>query len=148
MFGVSPSATSDPNQPNGPIDDIIVVTVGDDSPAEQAGIVPSTEIVSVNELSVTERLAEIQDWYVGTFSTDEKRLANGSQIQLRFPIGNEVTLGYRLPDATETTNGTFAVDQYQIGTAPTPTPNQTIGYQPESGYTVIRIEDYDADFAA
>jgi C-terminal processing protease CtpA/Prc len=100
MFGVSPSATSDPNQPNGPIDDIIVVTVGDDSPAEQAGIVPSTEIVSVNELSVTERLAEIQDWYVGTFSTDEKRLANGSQIQLRFPIGNEVTLGYRLPDAT------------------------------------------------
>lgn len=151
-IGAYGTLVTDPANPGaGPGDTFEIVSVGDDSPAQQAGWLPGTQIVSINGQSIPERLEQIPPWLIGSaISTPEKARFLSSQALLLFPVGETVTIEYIQPDESDVRSVDLVVGQYDQGApaAPTPTspaPLETSTYTDIDGYTVIKWADFEQD---
>ena len=147
-LGLATAAVSDPARPNGPTNRVEVVSVGAGSPAEAAGIVPGTEIVSVDGQPTAERLDQASISLSGGKGTAEGRLVDKAQTLLRFPIGTEVALGYRLPGTADVRTTTFAAGEYATGQADVAFEPEHISYTIGGGYLVLRWDDFLTDTLA
>ena len=151
-IGAVGTLVTDPTLPNaGPSDIYEIVTVGEGSPAQQAGWTPGTQIVSINGLTVPERLEQIPPWLIGSaISTPEKSRFLSSQALLLFPTGETVTIEYVLPGETEVQSVDLVAGQYDQGVAAVPqpitsAPLETSTYTDVDGYTVIKWADFEED---
>lgn len=114
-LGLTTAAVSDPERPNGPTTRIEVVAVGAGGPAEAAGIVPGTEVVSVGGQPTAERLDQVSTALFGGIGTAEGRLVEKGASLLLFPVGTEVALGYRPPGMTDVRTTTITAGEYATG---------------------------------
>ncbi|MEZ4864289.1 MAG: S41 family peptidase [Caldilineaceae bacterium] len=122
-------------------DKIIVFTVGTDTPADAAGWVPGTEIVAVNGQSPAARLAEVPR-ISGTGVAEVRRAAQASFF-LSFPLSQTVTIGYRLPDASEVTTVTMTAGEYDTGQHAAESGTRTpVTYEQVGNYAVVRWSDF------
>ncbi|MCB0145309.1 MAG: hypothetical protein KDE50_35835, partial [Caldilineaceae bacterium] len=122
-------------------DKVVVFSVGDGTPAAEAGWMPGTEIVSVNGQSPAERLAEVP-LLRGTGVAEVRRAAQAN-LFLSFPLSQTVTIGYRLPDASQVMTATMDTGSYDTGQHAAETANHTpITYEPVGGYAIVRWNDF------
>ena len=142
--GASVIAVSDEMTPTvGPGDKVVVFTVGDESPAAEAGWVPGTEIVSVNGQSVAARYDEIP-LPIGTDVDEVQRVYKTGQF-LSFPVSQTVTIGYRLPDVIEVMTATMMTGAYDTGSVEGAAEfmgKTPVSYQQVDSYAVVRWGDF------
>ncbi|MEZ4673953.1 MAG: S41 family peptidase [Caldilineaceae bacterium] len=120
---------------------IIVFTVGDDTPAAEAGWVPGTEIVSVDGQSPDARLAGVPR--ISGTGVAEVRRAAQANFFLSFPLSQTVTIGYRLPDASEVMTATMNAGTYDTGKQEVATGIRTpVSYEQVGSYAVVRWNDF------
>jgi C-terminal processing protease CtpA/Prc len=137
--GVSTVAVSDES---GAISEQVqVVTVGAGTPAAEAGLVPGTAIVSVDGLSTAERLSQVP--LLNGIGTPEVRLATQARLLLNFPIGQSVTVGYRLPESAEVLTATLDAGEYDTGAMTPPAGDSTpISYEQLGNYALVRWSSF------
>jgi carboxyl-terminal processing protease len=80
------------------------------SPAEQAGITPGLEIVSLEGVAIAERLEQVSVWSA-PFSTVHVRRLQALRYVTRFPMGQAVNLSYRTASGDLQTLNLTAVDE-------------------------------------
>lgn len=136
--GASVIAESDEADPSAPPGDrILVLTVGDDTPAAEAGWTPGTEIVSIDGQPAAARY-ETLPMYVGTGVAEVQRFMK-TQALLSFPLSQTVTIGYRLPDASAVLTASMVTGEYASGYVPAETAIQTpITYEQRGDYAIVR----------
>ena len=107
-------AASDPADPSlGPTAKIVVKSVGVGTPAEQAGWAPGTEIVTVDGQPVESRYEEIP--LLESIGNPEAVRTIQAGDMLNFPISQTVTIGYKLPGATDVMTATMTAGSYPVG---------------------------------
>ena len=107
-------AASDPADPSlGPTARIVVKSVGVGTPAEQAGWAPGTEIVTVDGQPVESRYEEIP--LLESIGNPEAVRTIQAGDMLNFPISQTVTIGYKLPGATDVMTATMTAGSYPVG---------------------------------
>ncbi len=138
-LGVSTVAVSDAS---GAIsEEVQVVTVGDGTPADEAGLVPGTVIVSVDGVPTAERLEQVP--LLSGIGTPEVRLAMQARLLLNFPVGQSVTVGYRLPESSEVLTETLEAGEYDTGAMAPPAGDSTpISYQQLGDYALVRWSSF------
>jgi len=120
---------------------IIVLTVGADTPAAEAGWTPGTEIVSVNGQSPAAWLDRSPR--IGGTGVAEVRRAAQATLFLSFPLSQTVTIGYRLPDASAVMTATMATSSYDNGQPVVETAIRTpVSYEQVGNYAVVRWSDF------
>lgn len=142
-MGASAIAITDPQLPNAaPGDTIIVLTVGEDGPARQAGWVPGTEIISIDGQPAVDRIYDTP--VLLSTGTDESRRALQMPLLLKFPIDQKVTFEYRLPDSDEVLSATMTTGSYDTGetTPPSEFAAPVTYEQVGNNYAVIRWGDF------
>ncbi len=147
--GATAIPISDPQLPNNaPGDTIIVLTVGEDGPAQQAGWVPGTEIISINGQPAVDHLYDTP--IAASAGTDESRRVLQTQFLLSFPADQKVTFEYRLPDSDEVLSATMTTGAYDPGMKAPPWESAApVTYeQINSNYAVIRWGDFVHDILA
>jgi C-terminal processing protease CtpA/Prc len=114
--GALAMAASDPADPSlGPTAKIVVQSVGKGTPAEKAGWAPGTEIVTVDDKPVASRFADIP--LLESIGTEEAIRMVQAESMLSFPISQTVTIGYKLPGATDVLTATMTAGAYDVGSA-------------------------------
>jgi C-terminal processing protease CtpA/Prc len=107
-------AASDPTDPaRGPAARVIVKSVGDGTPAQQAGLVPGAEIVSVDGQPAAARYDAIP--LLETTSTQEAAHVAQAGYMLNFPLSQTVTIGYKLPDTQQVKTAKLTAGSYAVG---------------------------------
>ena len=141
-LGAQAIAVSDPSNPEAlPGDTIVVLTVGEDSPAAEAGWVPGTEIVSIDGQPPAARYDTLP--LPVSVGTEETARVVKTRLMLSFPLSQTVTLGYRLPHTSEVLTATMTAGDYDTGYNPAPARAQTpITYEQVGDYAVIRWSDF------
>jgi len=125
-------------------DQIVVLTVGEDTPAEAAGWVAGTEIVSIDGEPASARLQTIP--LLRSVGTETVRRVMQAQAVLNFPEGQTVTIGYRLPAATDVLTATMVAGPYDKGMTSPPEQNATpVTYEQVGDYAVVRWSSF-SDF--
>ncbi|MCB0085937.1 MAG: hypothetical protein KDE47_33585, partial [Caldilineaceae bacterium] len=120
---------------------IVVLTVGDNTPASDAGWTPGTEIIAVDGQSAAARLAEVP--LISGTGVAEVRRAAQAAFFLSFPLSQTVTIGYRLPDAAEVMTATMVTGAYDTGHNEAERAVHTpITYEPVGDYAVVRWSDF------
>ena len=99
-----------------PGDTIVVLTVGEDSPAAEAGWTPCVEIVSINGQPPLARYETLP--LPLSVGTAESARVIKTRLMLSFPLSQTVTLGYRLPHTSEVLTATMTVGDYDTGYNP------------------------------
>jgi C-terminal processing protease CtpA/Prc len=123
-------------------DEIVVLTVGEDTPAEEAGWVPGTQILSIDGEPVSARLEAIP--LLQSVGTETVRRKMQAQSVLRFPDGQTVTIAYRLPGATEVLTATMVAGAHDTGDEVSP-PVQSatpVTYEQLGDYAVVRWSSF------
>jgi C-terminal processing protease CtpA/Prc len=87
---------------------VIVNYLLPDGPAAQAGIELGAEIVALDDVPIDEAV-EAAVAYSAPFSTDHVRRLQKLRYAIRYPLGTEVEVTYRNPDAAEATTAAMAV---------------------------------------
>lgn len=82
---------------------VIVVYVSPGGVADRVGIVPHTEIISIDGEPISEAISRTQP-LTSSFSTPHNLRLEQLRFVLRRPIGTAIKLGYRLPDGQAITN--------------------------------------------
>lgn len=148
-IGARVIAVSDEDNPDaGPGENVVVLSVGEDSPATEAGWVPGTEIVSVNGQTLAERLDEIPLVF-GT-GVEEVQLNQKMSSFLSFPMSQTVTIEYRLPDSDEILSAAMETGDYRSrpeaekSTEPD-TRKTAISYEQWGNYAIVRWGDFMND---
>lgn len=137
--GVSTVAVSDDS---GAIStEVQVVTVGEGTPAAEAGMVPGTVIVAVDGVPTADRLEQVP--LLSGIGTPEVRLVTQARSLLNFPIGQSVTVGYRLPGRAEVLTATLEAGEYDTGTMEPPARSSTpISYEQLGDYALVRWSSF------
>ena len=135
-------AISDPEAlAEAPEDTVVILTVGDDGPAQQAGLVPGAEIVSMNGETPAERYESIP--VLSPIATEEKRRLEQTELMLKFPMSETVTIEYTLPDSSEVHTATMVAGAYDMGAvAPSLKSKTPITYEQIGSYAVLRWSDF------
>ncbi len=141
-------AASDPADPSlGPTAKIVVKSVGKETPAEQAGWAPGTEIVTVDGKPVASRFADIP--LLESIGTEEAIRTVQAENMLSFPISQTVTIGYKLPGATDVMTATMTAGSYAVDSgeaAPTSEEFSTaIEYRQFAKYAYLKWGDFIND---
>lgn len=120
---------------------ILVLSVGEETPAAEAGWVPGTEIIAIDGDPIAERVAAVQ---LGQgIGTDAVRLATQTADVLRFADGQEVTIEYRLPDSDDVLSATMVAGQYGVGQASAPYVSRPpVSFERVGKYAVVRWGDF------
>jgi C-terminal processing protease CtpA/Prc len=79
---------------------VIVFFIGEDSPADEAGIEAGAELLSLNGMSITEAI-EAENDMPRPFSTEHSRRLQQLRYALRFGVGQEVEVTYQNPGEAE-----------------------------------------------
>lgn len=120
---------------------VLVVTVGEGSPAAEVGLVPGAEIVSVDGTPTAERLDQIP--LTSGLGTPEVRRATQARSLLNFPPGQSVTVGYRLPDSSEVLSATLEAGAYETGQVLPPSVTATsISYEQRGDYALLQWRNF------
>ena len=140
--GASTFAAIDESTPAEAVgDEILVLAVGEDSPAAEAGWVPGTEIVSIDGEPASERLETIP--LLKSVGTETVRRVMQARAVLNFAEGQSVTIGYRLPDTTEVLTATMVAGDYDRGTTGPPAQSTTpVTYEQMGNYAVVRWSSF------
>ena len=146
--GAQAMAASDPADPSlGPTAKIVVKSVGKGTPAEQAGWAPGTEIVTVDGQPVASRFKDIPLFEL--IGTEEAVRTVQAESMLSFPISQTVTIGYKLPGATDVMTATMTAGSYPVDSgeaAPRPEKFSTaIDYQQFAKYAYLKWGDFIND---
>ena len=116
---------------------ILVLQVGEGSPAAAAGWVPGTEIVGVDGMTVDERIASLP---IGR-SIGVPALQRRDRVErlLAFPAGQRVTVDFRLPGETAIRSATIEAGGYDTGAAPARPATRTlpIAYEQRGDYAIL-----------
>ena len=146
--GAAVMAASDPADPSlGPTAKIVVKSVGVGTPAEQAGWAPGTEIVTVDGQPVESRYEEIP--LLESIGNPEAVRTIQAGDMLNFPISQTVTIGYKLPGATDVMTATMTAGSYPVGSgeaAPKSEEYSTaIDFRQFAKYTYLKWGDFMND---
>jgi C-terminal processing protease CtpA/Prc len=76
---------------------ILINYVGEDTPAERAGIEVGAEVIAINGTPIDEYISGVLP-FTAPFSNDEQLRLAQVLFASRFPLGDTVTLTYRNPD--------------------------------------------------
>lgn len=120
---------------------VIVLAVGADSPAAEAGWAPGTEIVSIDGESVADRLSKVP--MRAGIGTEEVRRATQARSILQFPMDQSVTIGYRLPESAAVLTATMVAGEYALGELGSLSISALpVTYQQVDDYAVVRWTDF------
>ena len=109
--GADTIAVSDPANPKaGPAARVVVQFVGKDTPAQKAGWVPGTEIVSIDGKPAVARYESLP--LIKSVGTEEGVRVQLAPLTLRFPLSQTVTIGYRQPDTSQVMTATMTAGDY------------------------------------
>jgi carboxyl-terminal processing protease len=128
---------------------VLVNYVGDGTPAAEAGIQPHAEMLELNGLPVNEAIDNAIA-YTGPYSSDFETRLQKVRFATRFPVGVDVTLTYRNPDAAEATTVTLRTIQetasYEFTSYYRDLPDYALPIEyrflPESGYGYVRLNSF------
>jgi len=130
---------------------VIVTYVLPGSPAEQAGIKLGAEITEINGRPIKRAIDEATPW-LGPFSTEHARRLDQMLFAVRFPVGEQVRITYRNPDAASPTTKTLTtVQEIDSLLAGIPSAQQTGFELPleyrllDSGYAYVKIYSFFDD---
>ena len=130
---------------------VIVTYVLPGSPAEQAGIKLGAEITEINGRPIKRAIDEATPW-LGPFSTEHTRRLDQMLFAVRFPVGEQVRITYRNPDAASPTTKTLTtVQEIDSLLAGIPSAQQTGFELPleyrllDSGYAYVKIYSFFDD---
>lgn len=122
-------------------DRIFVVSVGEETPAAEAGWAPGTEIIAIDGEPVAARLESVP-LLLGLGTAEGRRVMQAASI-LSFPLSSTVTIDYRLPDSTEVLSATMTAGDYSAGPAISLAPSQKpIAFEPNGDYAIVRWSDF------
>jgi C-terminal processing protease CtpA/Prc len=143
-LGAATMAASDAAGPaKGPVARVVVTSVGKRTPAEKAGWVPGTEIVTIDGKPATSRYSVIP--LLGATGTEEAARIAQAEYMLNFPKDQKVSVGYRLPDATKILTATLTAGAFEVGYQPNATSAEyktPITYQQFPKYSLVRWGDF------
>ena len=109
--GADTITVSDPANPKaGPAARVVVQFVGKDTPAQKAGWVPGTEIVSIDGKPAVARYESLP--LIKSVGTEEGVRVQLAPLTLRFPLSQTVTIGYRQPDTSQVMTATMTAGDY------------------------------------
>lgn len=83
----------------------VIYAVGKDTPAARAGLVPGTEVIKINGLSVRDHLDTLPAR--GFVGTEERGVAVALAVAFAFPIGEKVDLEFKRPGDTVAARATL-----------------------------------------
>ncbi|MCB0189509.1 MAG: hypothetical protein KDE31_34795, partial [Caldilineaceae bacterium] len=143
--GASVIAVTDEADPTAPFGDkVVVLSVGEGTPAAEAGWVPGTEIVSINGAALAARYAELP-LIIGTGVEEVQRMQKAPFL-LSFPMSETVTIGYRLPAADEVMTATMTTGSHDSGPVTAAPTNQSlrtpVTYEQRGNYAIVRWNDF------
>lgn len=139
--GATAIAASEPVTPTAPGDRIVVLTVGEDGPARQAGWAPGTQILTIDGQPAAARFDDLP--LLLSAGTDESRRALQTPFLLRFPLSQTVTFEYRLPGASEVLTATMTTGEYSTGEREPPASFAApISYERIGEVAVVRWSDF------
>jgi len=141
--GSSVIAVSDEERPEDGVGGrIVVLRVGEDTPASEAGWVPGTEILSVNGAPIADHLASRPLFQSG--GTEQARLLQRTVVALSSPLGETITVGYRLPGSTDVLTATMVSGRYETGAPPETGETSTtpVAYEQVGDFAVLRWSDF------
>jgi len=120
-------------------------------PADEAGIMPGAEILTVNGLPVLDHVSAALTWG-GPYSSPHVRQLQKLRYATRFTVDETVTLTYRNPQSaqpTETTliaiqeNESFLVTSFNVDRTGVELP--IMWERHDSGYLLVRLLDFQDD---
>ncbi len=140
--GAKVVALTDPKAPaEAPSDTIVVLTIGEGSPAQEAGLVPGAELVTINGETPAERYESIPVF--DATGTEEARRLKQTELMLQFPISETVTIEYILPDSSDVLSATMVAGEYDTGAvAPSLASKTPITYEQIGNYAVLRWSNF------
>jgi C-terminal processing protease CtpA/Prc len=149
--GASTMFIPDPDHRDDPTAGTVqVATVGASGPANDAGWLPGTEIVSIDGKTLDERRAEIPVILLGrSVGTEANFIGLTSQAVLDFAPGQQVTIEYRLPGEDEVRSVDMVAGAYDPGipaATPREWPEDSAYYERVGNYTVIHWNEFTDDF--
>jgi carboxyl-terminal processing protease len=120
---------------------IQVLSVGEKSPAQKAGWVPGTEILSIDGEPIADRVAAVR-LPVG-IGTETVRLDGQARNVLNFEAGQEVTIEFRLPGSSDTQSATMTAGSYpQGGSTPPSAVRNPVSFRQIEDYGLVRWSDF------
>ncbi|HEY43073.1 MAG TPA: PDZ domain-containing protein [Anaerolineae bacterium] len=125
----------------------IVAFLLDESPAAESGIELGAEILQIDGVPISEAITTIVPW-TSPFSTEHTKRLEQVRFVTRFPLGTDVEVTYRNPEASTTTE-TITVTREFDSFSFSPFLIEETGYELpvefsilDSGYGYVKVTDF------